>query len=286
MANAKEIRTKINSVKNTQKTTRAMEMVAASKMRRAQERSSATKPFAKKIMSVIHRIAKGQIEFNHPYMDQREVKRSAYIIVSTDRGLCGGLNINLFKRVVEQIQQDVEAGIEVDLCLIGKKAQAFFKRFKVNIVAATSHLGDAPKMASMLGIVKTVLESFEDKNVDRVYLCHNEFINTMKQEPEIEQLLPLKPTNDDSYDHYWDYIYEPDERELLDKLLQRYVESQVYQGVIENLACQQAATMVAMKSASDNAGELIKEFQLAYNKARQAAITQEIAEIVGGSEAV
>lgn len=286
MPNTKEIRTKIQSIKNTQKTTRAMEMVAASKMRKAQERMAKSRPYAQKIREVIRHIAHSHSQHKHPYLEQREVKRVGYIIVSTDRGLCGGLNVNLFKKIINHMKQWHDADVEMDLCVIGKKGQAFFTRVGGNIKAIASHLGDAPKISDLVGVVKVMLDAYDNNEIDALYLGYNEFVNTMSQSPVVDQILPLEKSEEDEYKYYWDYIYEPDNRSLLDQTLMRYIESQVYQSVIENLACQQAATMVAMKSASDNAGELIKEFQLIYNKARQAAITQEIAEIVGGAAAV
>lgn len=286
MATVKEIRTRIRSIKNTQKTTRAMEMVAASKMRKAQDRMAKSRPYADKIRSVIRHLAHAHSEYNHPFLEQRDVKRVGYIIVSTDRGLCGGLNVNLFRNAVAHMRELHDQDIEVDLCIIGKKGQSFFQRFHANIVGMASQLGDAPQAHNLIGIVKVMLDAYYDNKIDALYIAHNEFVNTMTQSPQVSQLLPLEKAEEDTYEHHWDYIYEPDERGLMDQLLNRYIESQVYQGVVENLACQQAATMVAMKSASDNAGELIKEFELAYNKARQASITQEISEIVSGAAAV
>ena len=286
MAGAKEIRTKIGSIKNTQKITSAMEMVAASKMRKAQDRMSATRPYAKRIRSVIGHLAHGHTEYQHAFMKEREVKRVGYIIVSTDRGLCGGLNINLFKTTLASMKQWSDQGVEVDLCLIGSEALSFFKRFGGNVVAQASHLGDSPQVADLIGAVKVMLDAYNDNRIDRLFMAQNDFVNTMTQKPEVNQLLPIVPSEDDELKHHWDYLYEPDARALLEMLLTRYIESQVYQGVVDNLACEQAARMVAMKAASDNAGELIKELQLVYNKARQAAITQELSEIVAGAAAV
>lgn len=287
MAIAKEIRLKIHSVKNTQKITKAMEMVAASKMRKTQERMRRAVPYAKKIMEVISHVALGHSEYRHPFMESRPVKRVGYIIVSTDRGLCGGLNSNLLKAVLKDIKQKMDAGIEVDLCLIGSKAMAFFKRMGGNIVASTQNLGDAPSVSDFVGVVKVMLQSYLEKRIDALYVCSNEFISTMRQEPLIQQVLPLVPAEDTSMQHHWDYIYEPDNApELLGTLLTRYIESQVYRAVIENIASEQAARMLAMRNATDNAAELISNLQLVYNKARQAAITRELSEIVAGASVI
>lgn len=286
MAGAKEIRTKIRSIKNTQKITRAMEMVAASKMRKAQDRMFTSRPYANKIKDVISHLAKGHPEYRHPYLMVRPIKRAGFIVVSSDRGLCGGLNVNLFKTTVAQMRQCKEQGIEIDLCLIGAKAEAFFKRFGGNVVAQADHLGDTPSVMDTVGIVKVMLDAYDNGRLDALYIVYNEFVNTMTQTPQVEQLLPILPADDTALDHYWDYIYEPDARELLDLLLTRYVESRVYQAVVENLASEQAARMIAMKNASENAGDIINELQLAYNKARQAAITQELSEIIAGASAV
>lgn len=286
MPATKEIRDKIESIKKTQKTTRAMEMVAVSKMRKAQERMNTSRPYAKKIRDVIAHLAQSHSEYHHVYMKRREIKNVGYIIVSTDRGLCGGLNVNMFRSVLQDMQQWQQKEVGVNLCLIGRKAEGFFKRIAANVLAVTTHLGDAPKINDLIGVVRVMLEAYEEERIDALYIVSNEFVNTMTQSPVIQQLLPLASKEETELKHHWDYIYEPDAKELLDRLLKRYMESQVYQSVIENLACQQAATMVAMKSASDNAGDLIKDLQLVYNKARQAAITQEISEIVGGAEAV
>lgn len=286
MAVGKEIRTKIGSIKNTQKITSAMEMVAASKMRKAQDRMEATKPYAEKIRSVIHHLAMGHTEYRHPYMSEREVKRVGFIIVSTDRGLCGGLNTNLFKEALKSMQAWQQQDVDLDLCLVGSKAGAFFNRFGGNVVAKKANLGDAPTNNDLIGSVKVMLDAFDEGRIDRLYLVHNEFVNTMTQQPNINQLLPLEKSEEKELKHHWDYIYEPDAKELLDVLLVRYIESQVYQGVVDNLACEQASRMVAMKAATDNAGDIIEELQLIYNKARQAAITQEISEIISGASAV
>ncbi|WP_430460788.1 F0F1 ATP synthase subunit gamma [Thalassolituus sp. LLYu03] len=286
MAVGKEIKEQITSVKSTQKITSAMEKVAVSKMRRAQLRMEQSRPYADKIRSVIGHLANATSEYRHRYLQDREIKRVGYIVVSSDRGLCGGLNNNLFKRVALQAKEWKEKGVEVDFCGIGSKASLFFSSFGGNVVASQSHLGDAPELSSLIGAVKVMLDAFDQGKIDRLYIMHNRFVNTMTQSPEAVQLLPLKAQKDDSLKHHWDYIYEPDAKEILEGLLVRYVESQVYQGVVENNACEQAARMLAMKNATDNAGGMIKELNLLYNKARQAAITQEISEIVGGAAAV
>ncbi|MDE1464062.1 F0F1 ATP synthase subunit gamma [Spartinivicinus poritis] len=286
MAVGKEIRTQIASIKNTQKITSAMEMVAASKMRKAQDRMQHSRPYALRIREVVGHIANSTPEYRHAYMTDREVKRVGFIVVSTDRGLCGGLNINLFKKTVNEMKAWDDKGVEVDLCLVGSKAGAFFRHFGGNIEALINGLGDTPSPSDLVGGVKVMLDAYDEGKIDRLFLVYNQFVNTMTQKPHTEQLLPLKPIEDKALKHHWDYIYEPDAKELLDGLLVRYIESQVYQAVVENNACEQAARMVAMKSATDNAGELIGELQLVYNKARQAAITQEISEIVGGAAAV
>ena len=286
MAAAKEIRTKIKSVQNTQKITRAMEMVAASKMRKAQDRMAQARPYAEKIRTVISHLAAGQLEYVHPFMEEREVKRVAYIVVSTDRGLCGALNTNSFRKLVQHVDGWREQGIEADFVAIGQKASMFLKRFSGDLSAQATHLGDAPALDQLIGTIKVVLDAYLEGRVDRVYLVFNRFVNSMTQEPIIEQLIPRAASDAQEIKHHWDYIYEPSSEEVIDMLLTRYVESLVYQGVVENVACEMAARMVAMKAASDNAGSLISELQLAYNKARQAAITQEISEIVGGAEAL
>ena len=286
MAGAKEIRTKIASIKGTQKITKAMEMVAASKMRRAQERMLATRPYAEKIQNVVSHLSHAHPEYHHPYLEKREAKRVGLIIISTDRGLCGGLNINLFKSVIAAMKEWNEAGLDIDLTLIGTKSNGFFKRLGVNITATASHLGDAPSIVELIGTVKVMLDSYETGGIDRLYLAHNEFENTMSQSPLVKQLIPVTGEVDEELKTHWDYIYEPDSKPVMDALMIRYIESLVYQGVVENVACEQAARMVAMKSATDNADDLIDELQLIYNKARQTAITQEISEIVSGAAAV
>lgn len=286
MAGAKEIKTKIASVKNTQKITSAMEMVAASKMRRAQERMAASRPYAENMRKVIGHVAQGSLEYKHPYLEVREAKRVGYIVVATDRGLCGGLNVNLFKKVVADVKSWKEQGAEFEFCPIGARSVQFFKSFGGQVSAHASGLGDAPKLADLIGTVRVMLDAYNEGKLDRLYVVFNKFVNTMTQTPVIEQLLPLPKSEDDEVAHRWDYIYEPDPKALLDTLLVRYVESQVHQGVVENIASEQAARMVAMKAATDNAGTLIDDLQLVYNKARQAAITQELSEIVSGASAV
>jgi len=286
MAVGKEIRVKINSIKSTRKITRAMEMVAASKMRKAQERMQASRPYTEKMRNVVAHLAHAHPEYKHPYLLEREVRRVGFIIISSDRGLCGGLNNNMFKVVVGKMKEWHDKGVEIDLCTIGAKASAFFTRLKGNIIAKTSHLGDTPEIAELIGVVKVMLDAYDEGKLDRLYVVYNDFVNTMTQKPVVDQLLPIQAEQSEELAHHWDYMYEPEAREVLNALLTRYIESLVYQGVVENLSCEQAARMVAMKSASDNAGELIDDLQLVYNKARQAAITQEISEIVGGAAAV
>ncbi|MGL5948605.1 MAG: F0F1 ATP synthase subunit gamma [Aeromonas sp.] len=288
MAGAKEIRNKIGSVKNTQKITSAMEMVAASKMRRAQDRMTASRPYAQTMRKVIGHIAQGNLEYKHPYLIEREVKRVGYIIVSTDRGLCGGLNINLFKAALKGMQEWSSQGAKIDLALIGNKASNFFERHGAKVTAHVTGLGDNPSVNDLIGSVKVMLQAYDNGEIDKLYLVYNKFVNTMVQQPRVDQLLPLPVTEDSKLtkQHQWDYLYEPDPKALLDGLLTRYVESQVYQGVVENLASEQAARMVAMQAATDNAGNLINDLQLVYNKARQASITQELTEIVSGAAAV
>ncbi len=287
MAGAKEIRTKIKSVQNTQKITKAMEMVAASKMRRAQERMRASRPYAEKMRDVLSHLAQAHCEYRHPYLqDREEVKRVGYIVVSTDRGLCGGLNTNTFKTAVNDMVGWHEKGVEIDLCTIGKKASTFFSRFNGSIIAKADSLGDQPSHEALIGTVKVMLDAYDSGDIDRLFLINNEFVNTMTQTPNIMQLIPASGEVDTELDHHWDYIYEPDTKPIIDALMMRFIESQVYQGVVENIACEMSARMIAMKSATDNASDLIKELQTVYNKARQAAITQEISEIVSGAAAV
>ncbi len=287
MANEKEIRSQIASIKNTQKITKAMEMVAASKMRKAKDRMNATRPYASKMRNVIGHLANANTEYNHPFLlDREEVKRVGYIIISSDRGLCGGLNVNLFKAALNDMQQWQDKNVEIDFCLIGAKATQFFKKFSANIVSQVSQLGDEVHLEELIGTVKAMLDAYTDGKIDRLYLVENEFVNPMTQEPKVSPLLPLAAEDNDEMKHYLDYFYEPEAKTVLYGLLTRYAESIVYQGVVENVACEMSARMVAMKSASDNAGDLISDLELAYNKARQAAITQEISEICGGAAAV
>lgn len=287
MAGAKEIRSKIASVQNTQKITKAMEMVAASKMRKTQERMAASRPYAETMRSVIGHLALGNLEYKHPYLEEREVKRVGYLVVSTDRGLCGGLNINLFKKLLADMKEWSEKGVQVDLALIGSKAASFFGSVGGNVVGQVTGMGDDPKLSDLIGPVNIMLQAYDEGRLDKLYVVANKFINTMAQEPKILQVLPLPAGDDEELkEKSWDYLYEPDPKALLDTLLRRYIESQVYQSVVENLASEQAARMVAMKAATDNGGNLIKDLQLVYNKARQASITQELTEIVSGAAAV
>lgn len=288
MSAAKETRTKIGSVKNTQKITRAMEMVAASKMRRAQRRMELSKPYALKIRDVIAHVANSHPEYKHPYLSQRDIKRVGFIVVTSDRGLCGGLNINLLRSTVANMKEWSDKNIEIDLCLIGKKGEAFFSRMGGNVIAQTDHLGDEPAIADLIGSVKVMLDKYDDGSLDALFISYNDYVNTMVQKPQVYQLLPVIPAEDESATAgHWDYLYEPDDAKyVITTLLTRYVESQVYQAVVENMACEQAARMVAMKSATDNAGKLIDELKLIYNKARQTAITNEMCEIVSGADAV
>lgn len=288
MASGKEIRTQIGSIKNTQKITRAMEMVAASKMRKAQERMAATRPYSDKILNVINHLAHAHPEYKHSYLQEREEStRVGYIVVSSDRGLCGGLNNNLFKTVLADITAKTSKGLEVDVCAIGQKAVGFFSRLPVSLVGQVTQIGEEPTADELVGAVKVMLDAFEEGRIDSLYLVYNEFVNTMTQDNKIIKLLPDTPEEpSEELAHHWDYIYEPDAKDVLDQLLVRYIESLVYQSVVENAACEQASRMIAMKSASDNAGDLIDDLQLVYNKARQAAITQEISEIVAGAAAV
>lgn len=287
MAVGKEIRTKIASIKNTQKITRAMEMVAASKMRKTKDRMQATRPYSQKIGRIIKHLAHANPEYKHSFLVKREVKRVGIIVISSDRGLCGGLNSNLFRKTLTQLSQWDKANIDVDVCTIGSKAAGFFGNLKTNKVGQVSKLGDTPHLQDIVGIIKIMLDAYEQGTIDELYVVYNEFVNTMTQRPTVEKLLPVVAEEiEEKLSGHWDYIYEPDAKEVLDHLLTRYIESIVYQGLVENNACEQAARMVAMKSASDNAGNLIGELQLVYNKARQAAITQEISEIVAGAAAV
>ena len=286
MAGGKEIKSKIASVKNTQKITSAMEMVAASKMRKAQEGMAASRPYAENIRNVIGHIALGNLEYRHPYLEERTTKRVGYIVVSTDRGLCGGLNTNLFKQVLADAAKWQKNEVEVEFAVVGTKATSFFNNMGAKVTAQVSGLGDRPSVTDLIGSVRVMLNAYDNGEIDKLFIVYNKFVNTMTQKPTIDQLLPLPKSNDAKIKHRWDYIYEPDAQAILEHLLVRYIESQVYQGVVENLACEQAARMIAMKAATDNAGDLIDDLQLVYNKARQASITQELGEIVAGAAAV
>ncbi len=290
MSSEQKIRSKIASIKNTKKITKAMELVAASKMRKAQEQMQRSKPYAKKMRGMISHLAACSPEYRHPYLTTNErVDRVGLIIVSTDRGLCGGLNINLFKEILRWIQKWKEQKVEVDLCIIGQKAQHFFQRVDCNIVAVSTKIGDTPSVGDLIGAVKVMLDSYDEGKIGELHVATNEFINTMTQKPQIDRLLPIDISEDQAKETqagHWDYIYEPEAKSLLDYVFRRYIESLVYQSVVENISCEQAARMLAMKNATDNADDLIGEFQLIYNKARQASITQEISEIVSGAEAV
>jgi len=287
MAGGKEIRTKIKSIQNTQKITKAMEMVAASKMRRAQERMHQARPYAQKMRNVIAHVSQANLEYKHSFTQERPTKRVGFVIVSSDRGLCGGLNINLFRDVVNSLTEWQSQNAEIDLTTIGSKGFQFFNRVGANIVSEATRLGDTPRLEDLIGAVKVMLDAYAENRIDRLYLVHNHFQSTMSQTPQVEQLLPIHAElPDETLSQHWDYLYEPDAKDVVDALMTRYIESLIYQGVVENIACEMAARMVAMKSASDNAGNLIDELQLVYNKARQASITQEISEIVGGAAAV
>jgi F-type H+-transporting ATPase subunit gamma len=286
MAGGKEIKTKITSVQNTQKITKAMEMVAASKMRRAQDQMFATRPYAQKIATVVSHIANSHSEYKHPFLIERKVKRAGVIAISTDRGLCGGLNTNLFKKALGKIAELDEQGVEIEVVTFGSKALSFFKRIGAKVSAEASHLGDRPEMAAVIGPVQAMLSSYAKGEIDAIFLVGNGFVNTMTQDPTVTQLVPVVPSVESELSHHWDYIYEPDAKAVLDNVLERYIESLVYQAIVENVACEMAARMLAMKNATDNAGDMISELQLIYNRERQASITQEISEIVGGAAAV
>ena len=287
MAVGKEIRVKIASIKNTQKITRAMEKVATSKMRKTQVRMQATRPYSRKIAQIIKHLAHAKPEYKHAFMIERPVGRVGIILISSDRGLCGGLNSNLFRLTLRKLRNWVDENIDVRICTIGQKGSAFFGGIGANVVAQATKLGDTPHLEDIIGVIKVMLDDYNEGRIDALYVIYNEFVNTMTQKPKLEQLLPIHAEEiAEELRGHWDYLYEPDAKEVLDDLLVRYIESIVFQGVVENNACEQAARMVAMKSASDNAGKLINELQLIYNKARQAAITQEISEIVGGAAAV
>jgi len=286
MAVGKEIRTKITSVKNTQKITRAMEMVAASKLRKTQDRMTAARPYAEGIRRVIGNLSQASPDFHNPYLEAREIKRVGYLIVTSDKGLCGSLNVNLFRRLLNDMSEWQGKGVEIDLCILGAKGVAFFRRLRTNIISVATHLGDVPKMTELVGPITVMTDAYKNGTIDRLFLVHNVFVNTMSQTPEIKTLLPVKPVDGEDLQDHWDYIYEPDAADLLTNVLERYVEAQIYRAVVENIACEMASKMVAMKAATENAGKFIDQLQLVYNKARQAAITQEISEIVGGAAAV
>lgn len=287
MAGGREIKTKIKSVQNTRKVTRALEMVSASKIRKAQERMKASRPYARAMKQMIGHLAQANTDFQHPFLVERaEVKRVGYVIVSSDRGLAGGLNNNLFRKLLGEMRQWQEKGVEVDVVTIGQKATVFFRRLKVGMLASVTHLGDTPEVDQLVGIVKVMLDGYTEGRLDRVFMVYNDFVNTMTQRAAFDQLLPLPPSDEKLVTHDWDYLYEPDAQTVLEHVLTRYIESLVYQAVMENIASEHAARMVAMKAASDNANKLIDTLNLVYNKARQAAITQEISEIVGGAAAV
>jgi F-type H+-transporting ATPase subunit gamma len=288
MPGEKEIRNKIRSVKNMQKITSAMEKVAASKIRKAQDQMEASRPYALRIRRVISHLSHASAEASHPFLIEREVKRVGLIIISTDRGLCGGLNVNLFKKVIGEMADWQDKDVKVDLALVGAKAVQFFRRLGGNVVGTASHLGDKPTINDLIGSIKIMLDAYIEGRIDRLYLLHNEYVSAMSQKPAVVTLLPVSEVeeSDDDLQERWGYIYEPEAAELLEDFLMRFIESQVYRGAVENFACEMAAKMVAMKSATDNAGEIIEKLQLQYNKARQAAITQEISEIVGGAAAV
>lgn len=287
MAGGKEITTKIRSIENTKKVTSALEMVSASKIRKSQDLMNATRPYARMIRRVMGHLSKANPEYRHPFTVRRDdIRKVGYIIVSTDRGLCGGLNSNLFKLVLGSISEWKGKGADISLVTLGKRASAFFKNIKVEIAAHASGLGEKPQIEDLIGSIKVMLDAYREEKVDLVYVVFNDFINTMTQQPTLQQLLPLPETDDEEIHDIWDYIYEPDAEALLDTVLVRYIEADVYQAVLENLASEHAARMIAMKNATDNAGDLIDELKLVFNKARQAAITQEISEIVGGAAAV
>ena len=286
MAGGKEIKTKIASVQNTQKITAAMEMVAASKMRRAQDQMYAARPYAQRIATVVHHVASAHTEYNHPFLNQRPMKRVGIVAISTDRGLCGGLNTNMFKKALNHLGELHEKGIEIEVVTFGGKALSFFKRIGAKVVGEASHIGDSPEITQIIGPIQVLMQGYMKGEIDAIYLIGNEFVNTMTQSPIITQLVPIEPSDDAELKHHWDYLYEPDAKEVLDQVLDRYIESLVYQGIVENVACEMASRMIAMKNATDNAGEMIDELQLIYNRERQASITQEISEIVAGAAAV
>jgi F-type H+-transporting ATPase subunit gamma len=286
MPSGKEIRRQIATVKSTQKITNAMQMVAASKLRRTQQRMEASRPYAERIRTVIGHLSEANPDYRHPFLETRDVKRVGHIIMSTDKGLCGSLNVNLFRHVVADLRQWRDQGVESDLCLVGAKALAYFRRLDVNIIATASYLGEIPKVADLVGAVTTMTDAYQRGEIDRVFLVYNDFVNTMSQKPRMDTLLPVEPIDRGELQDHWDYIYEPEARDLLVHVLTRYIETQVYRAAVENVACEMASKMVAMKAATENAGKFIDALELQYNKARQAAITREIAEIVGGAAAV
>lgn len=288
MATSKEIKARIGSVQNTKKITRAMEMISASKMRKARDRMEHSKPYAKRVREVISHVARSHPEYKHPYLEQREIKRVGFIVISTDRGLCGGLNVQLFKKATQEMKVWADQGAEIDVAVIGHKGQTFFNSIGANIISYKGHLGDAPEIKDLIGSVKVMLDAFDEGKIDAIYLVSNDFVSTIKQQPICQRLLPVEPEahEEGQKERHWDYIYEPEAKSLLTLVLVRYIESQVYQGVIENLACEQAARMMAMKNATDNAADVINGLKLQYNKARQAAITKELAEIVSGADAI
>jgi F-type H+-transporting ATPase subunit gamma len=287
MAGAKEVRGKIASIKNTRKITKALEMVAASKMRKAQERMRAARPYAEKVRKIIGHLRQVNLDYKHPFTLERPVTSVGIVVISTDRGLCGSLNLNLFKATLVAIREAQSRGAKVYLCVIGSKALQFFRRLSgIEIAASVTHLGDRPHISDLIGTTKVMLDFYRETKVDQLLLAHNVFVNTMTQKGIVSQLLPIQTIDKEELQERWDYIYEPDSMAILDGILMRYIEAQIFQGAVENVACEMAARMVAMKSATDNAGELIDELQLIYNKARQAAITKELSEIVGGAAAV
>jgi len=285
MAGLKEIRSQIGSIQNTKKITKAMEMVAGSKIRRAKARMEASRPYADKMRKVVSHMANGQLEYKHLYTQQRDsVKRVGYIIVSTDRGLCGGLNGNLFKKALQDMAKWKEQNVDVDIAVFGSKGLSAFRRY--GVVAESIQMGDKPSVADMVGTIKVMLDAYAEGKIDRLFLVENEFVNSMTQKPKVSQLIPIVPAELDELNYQWDYLYEPESKIVIDTLMTRYIESLVYQAVVENVACEMSARMVAMKSATDNAGGMIDKLKLKYNKARQASITQEISEIVSGAAAV
>jgi len=287
MSGSQEIRSQIASIQNTQKITKAMEMVAASKMKKAQDQMTMARPYADKILNVISHLAHAHPEYESDFLSSRDVSKKGYIIVSSDRGLCGGLNNNLFKKVLDQVETDKSNSIDSAFSLIGNKSTSFFQRVGGEVIAKTSQLGDKPKIEQVLGLIKSTIDKFLSKEIDELYVVYNRFINTVSQEPVVQKILPISVMEkNDDYNFYWDYIYEPDAKDVLESLFTRYLESLIYRAIVENLACEQASRMVAMKAASDNASDLISELQLIYNKNRQAAITQEISEIISGAAAL